>query len=80
MADGHCLCFIEIKARASERFGSPFEAVPASKQQRIVRAASIFLMTYPWHGPCRFDVLGLQESRGSWTFRLIRDAFRVGDR
>ena len=69
------LCFIEIKARATDRFGSALAAVPVSKQQRISRAASAYLMGSAWDGPCRFDVLGLEKRNGSWNFELVRDAF-----
>ena len=75
--EGECLCFIEIKARASDTFGSVLEAVPVRKQRRIARAASIFLAASEWTGPCRFDVLGIERRAGDWVFRLVRDAFWV---
>jgi putative endonuclease len=72
------LCFIEIKARSSERFGSPLEAVAETKQRRIASAARAFLVARGWDGPCRFDVLGIQQRDGTWSFDLIRNAFWVG--
>ena len=37
------VCFVEVKARASDRFGSPAEAVTAAKERRIRQVASCFL-------------------------------------
>jgi putative endonuclease len=78
--EGDTLCFIEIKARANDRFGGALAAVPVTKQQRISRAASAYLMSCDWDGPCRFDVLGLEQRGKAWEFQLIRDAFWVGER
>lgn len=76
-ADG-TLCFIEIKARASAAFGSAIEAVSASKQRRIARAAALYLARHPTERPCRFDVLGMDRIEGRWRFTLVRDAFEAG--
>ena len=75
--EGECLCFIEIKARSTHSFGSAFEAVPTSKQRRIARVASVYLLSSDWDGPCRFDVLGIEKTAGEWKFDLVRDAFDV---
>jgi putative endonuclease len=74
--DGETLCFVEIKARATQEFGEAIAAVRAGKQRKIVRAAMLFLAKNRSQRPCRFDVLGLdRKADGSWTFTLIRDAF-----
>ena len=76
--DGDSLCFIEIKARASPRFGTALAAVTADKQHRIARAASAYLSRHPFDGPCRFDVLGMDADGEEWRFSLVRDAFVIG--
>lgn len=53
------LVFIEVKYRASERFGSALESVTPRKRQKIVHTANVFLMKRPHAGPCRFDVIGV---------------------
>jgi len=73
--DGDTLCFIEIKARASSRFGTAVDAVTADKQRRIAREASAYLSRHPFDGPCRFDVLGMDAEGEEWCFSLVRDAF-----
>ncbi len=73
--DGATLCFIEIKARRSDRFGAPNEAVTLDKQRRLTRCARAYLARKPHHGPCRFDVLGMRAEGSEWHFDLVRDAF-----
>jgi len=77
--DGDTLCFIEVKARASHRYGDAVEAVDWRKQQRIARAASLHLALQPWNGPCRFDVLGLDPARDGWQVTLVKNAFQLPD-
>jgi putative endonuclease len=76
--EGSYLCFLEIKARASDRFGPAIAAVDARKQRRISRAASLYIAVKGLHRePCRFDVLGLdrQPEGSGWRYTLIRNAF-----
>ena len=74
--EGETLCFVEIKARASEAYGLAIEAVDFRKQRRISRAAALYLaMKGPRDAPCRFDVLGLDKHGDGWRYTLVRDAF-----
>jgi len=73
--EGETLCFIEVKARGSHRYGSSLEAVDRRKQKRLSHAALLYLQRNPHEGPCRFDVLGLDPGRNGWEVTLIRDAF-----
>ena len=73
--DGAVLCFVEIKARATDRFGPAIAAVTPHKQRRLARAAARYLARKRWRGPCRFDVLGLDLEGDRWRFTLVRDAF-----
>ncbi len=75
--DGDTLCFIEIKARDSDRFGSPLGAVDWKKRRRLGRAAALYLAETPWDGPCRFDVLAMTGSDAGWRFELVRNAFEL---
>ena len=74
-AGGDTLCFLEVKARRSARYGPAVAAVTPRKQQRIARAAAAFLASRDWDGPCRFDVLGMDLTDTGWKFSLIRNAF-----
>lgn len=60
--DGIYLCFIEVKFRTSNSFGSPLEAVDWRKQNQIRKVASFYLMKSnlsEWT-PCRFDVIAFE--------------------
>jgi putative endonuclease len=77
--DGDTLCFVEIKARASDAFGPAIAAVDFRKQRRISRAAALYLAVKGHRDtPCRFDVIGLDRSPRSdtgWRYTLVRNAF-----
>ena len=73
--DGEVLCFVEIKARATDEYGAAIEAVTPRKQRRLVRAASLYLALNPVDAPCRFDVLGRDLGADGWRFTLVKDAF-----
>ncbi len=59
LARGAVLVFCEVKTRASDRYGSPAEAVTALKQRRIRRVAAAYLRQRAAKGRAdvlRFDV------------------------
>jgi len=75
MRDGDCLVFVEVRSRHHSRYGTPAETVTRTKQRRLCRAASHFLLTHHCNAPCRFDVIAiLQQQQLEW----IRDAFQAG--
>ncbi len=54
------IAVIEVKARATNNYGSPFEAVTQVKQKKLRIAATKFLATHPeLHGEIRFDVVSV---------------------
>ena len=56
------ICFIEVKYRATNAFGSPLEAVDTRKQNQIRKVAMYYLMKHQlteWT-PCRFDVIAFE--------------------
>jgi putative endonuclease len=76
--DGETLCFIEIKARASDDYGPAIEAVDRRKQRRLARAAALYLALRDRDEVlCRFDVLGMDRAADGWRYTLVRDAFLV---
>jgi putative endonuclease len=75
-ADDGTVCFLEIKARAGDRYGPAIAAVGFAKQRRLSRAAALYLTYRGWHGrACRFDVLGLDREGEAWRYTLIKNAF-----
>jgi putative endonuclease len=72
--DGDVLCFVEVRSRASARFGDAIETVDHFKRARVARMAQVYIA---WRQPAfdraRFDVLGITGER----ITLIRDAWRL---
>lgn len=77
--EGDTICFVEVKARASERFGLPKEAVNFFKRRKITRVALCFLKERGLlDSRLRFDVVGiLADAGGSLQIELIKDAFEA---
>jgi putative endonuclease len=62
---GRQLVFCEVKAKAGERYGDPFEMVTAEKQRRLRRAAEAWLAANPGRAELepRFDVVAFRGGR-----------------
>lgn len=74
------LVFVEVKARANERFGTPFDAVHPGKRRRIAAAAQAFMaLRGVGERAARFDVAGVELSTDPPVVTVLRDAFSVGD-
>ena len=69
------LVFIEVRFRAQAGFGSAAESVTNSKQKKLLKAASHYLMMHPHEGHegVRFDVLALDGNKTRITW--IKQAF-----
>lgn len=59
MRIGGTLVFVEVKARATDRFGSPALAVDHRKQRRLRILAARWLAEHPHRGAVRFDVVAV---------------------
>jgi putative endonuclease len=59
-ATGAIIAIVEVKARATTDYGSPFEAVTQVKQKKLRIAATKFLAGHrEMHGEIRFDVVAV---------------------
>jgi putative endonuclease len=74
------LVFVEIKARSSEEYGSPRDAVDRFKQQKIIQAARVYLAEHHLNEeiPARFDVVAIHLTPSGPEIELIKDAFQDG--
>lgn len=72
--DGEYLVFVEVKYRSSGKMGTPFSAVDARKQRRILETARHYLYEnhYRTDAPVRFDCVGIEGKQITW----MKDAFR----
>ena len=75
--DGDTLVFVEVKTRATESFGSAFDAITRSKRRVIVQMAGDYLTRRrSWNGPCRFDVVAVTiPDDGRPRINIVAGAF-----
>ena len=75
-SEGRTLVFVEVKARAGDRYGGSGAAVTPCKQQRIVRMALDFLARRRLQDqPCRFDVVTVDFEDGHPRIEVYPHAF-----
>lgn len=75
--DGDVLCFVEVRARASEEFGHPLETIGVSKQRRIIHAARDYIEQWVGELPSmRFDAVGIVLGVEP-EFVLVKEAFET---
>lgn len=68
--------FIEVKARRSDTFGLPQEAVHAAKQEKLRAVAEHYLQEQGLsETPVRFDVVAIRFTDRGPVIELIEDAF-----
>lgn len=73
---GGTVVFVEVKARSSESYGAPEEAVTPGKVRRIRRIASAWMAVRRLSEcDCRFDVIAVESSGGTLTVRHTEDIF-----
>jgi putative endonuclease len=73
------LVFVEVKARRSEAYGTPAEAVSPRKQRALAALAAAYCSRRGLgERACRFDVVEVRLDRGGRPIRVdvLRDAFR----
>lgn len=75
--DRDVLVFIEVKTRADDSFGSPFEAVDRRKREKIRKVALCFMKKLKKEVPARFDVLSIENAGDDRRIEHIKDAFDV---
>ncbi|MGE5507096.1 MAG: YraN family protein [Chitinophagales bacterium] len=61
--EGPVTVFVEVKTRASERCGSPEEALTWRKRRRLKEAAACYMKAVPT-APVRFDLVAVRVGEG----------------
>ena len=70
------LCFVEAKRRGPGSIGLPREFVDGRKQQRLRRAANLYMGFHGLDCPARFDVAEVYEGKdGAFRVEYLEDAF-----
>jgi putative endonuclease len=75
MQDQQTLVFVEVRLRSNQRFAAAAESITWKKQQKILRAAQVYLQQNRMTDtcPCRFDAVCLShhQAQPEW----IKNAF-----
>jgi len=73
--EAETLVFVEVKARRSDTFGTPEEAITPRKQAALRRAAEGYLYVHKMHDrECRFDVVAIELQHSPPSIRHIVNA------
>jgi putative endonuclease len=76
--DKDVFCFIEVKARRSEKFGLPQEAVSGFKIRQISKSALVFLKDKDLlNKAARFDVVAIGYCDEQPSIELFKNAFEL---
>ena len=74
--DGETVVFVEVKARKTNAFGQPEQAVDAKKIKRLARAADSYVKSLGVAAPLRFDIVSIiGDQKEAQTIEHIVDAF-----
>ena len=78
--DKDCIVFVEVKAKKTERFGNPKEAVTADKQRKISTVALHYLKsTGQLASRARFDVVAVHPSNDTKRIEVVKNAFEFAE-
>jgi putative endonuclease len=80
MQDGDTLVFVEVRFRAQQGFGGAAASVDRRKQQKLIKAAQLYLLKHFANNPppCRFDVVAMEDSQQGPSINWIKNAFLAG--
>ena len=81
MFEGGCVVFVEVRRRASERFGGAAASVDGAKRRKLARAAQAWLGSHRQfaNASCRFDVVAVKPGADALECEWIRSAFTLDD-
>lgn len=69
MRDGACWVFVEVRYRRDARYGGAAASVTRQKQQKLLRAAALWLLTRGGSFEtvnCRFDIIAITGRELTW--------------
>ena len=72
---GHCLAFVEVKARKSTSHGYPETFVSPAKQALIREAAENYIIEQDWTQAMQFDIIAVLQHNGNIQITHFEDAF-----
>ncbi len=70
------LCFVEVKFRKSDSFGSAFEAVDYRKLNKLRKVIEFYCLKNKIKDtPLRVEVIGITEEMGSYNIKHLENVF-----
>lgn len=76
--DGKTLCFVEVKFRQNDFYGSPLDAVDKRKVSKITKTAQYYcLINHIKDVPLRIDVVGVVCNKDKTDVVLIKNAIMM---
>ncbi len=73
------IAIVEVKARSSEHFNTPEQAVDKKKMKLIISAANNFAENINSKKEIRFDIISVIKTAGQYTISHIENAFEASD-
>ena len=79
--DGATVCFIEVKTRKSQFFGSGWEAITLQKKQKLILVAKSYLKQKKLNDEkARFDVISVElDALFKENVEIVKNAFELND-
>ena len=79
MRDGEAIVFVEVRQRGARGHGSAVASITRSKQDKLLRTASLWLAAHPQHAQCacRFDVVSYDGLGDAAQMHWLRGAFEA---
>lgn len=62
----HCVIFVEVRYRQSDRFGGAAASVDYKKQQKLKKSAIFYLQKRKLDANVRFDVVAFENNQLNW--------------
>ncbi len=81
--DGEYTCFVEVRLRKTNDYGSPADTIGQEKQRKIIKTATIYAIENNiYDTPIRFDVVLINADVNGKIpkkadIEIIKDAFRM---
>lgn len=69
------IVFVEVKARETDLFGDPLEAVTKKKMRFMLKAANEYLERHQINNECRFDIAVVLKKKDGLAATIYPDAF-----
>ena len=67
--------FVEVKTRATDKFGNPEEAITNAKIRNLIYVANRYIWQHHIRGPVRFDVISVVGTSEPFKITHFPDAF-----